>query len=429
MRRLGGWGAALVVALTVVLLAGFLYVLVLYPSAPLYRVLRSIGICKGAVRPPLPQHEIELASQLPHELAPNEEVRARGRLKLIASLGDVDYYQQRWSALGKVLEREKVAPMVPFYRNPMASLPSITSPLSSSYIPGNIIRQVPPADPNTPIALAPPRQLGFVSAHVAGGPLAAVVEGRQDWSFPPSTLVIRYGSRDTADEVRRVLVERLHLCTARLAIYGGGKGVLAWVVGLRPEGKENLIEWTGVFLLEAPEWQPKLVADSDSMNRGQFDLAGQNLDGSSVYLYSSVDGGMPYEKDDAIWRDEVEALIWRLDTHSHALHLVCRSESINLTTHYLIASPDGTFLALGADHFMGLTCNVLTQCPVQVVDCRDGSVHSVTWRAHGNYIHSPMAWSADVPGRLYFIDLSENVWQLDIDLSQEGPEDADQSQQ
>lgn len=389
MRRSDLHMLALIAGLIIVVVAGLLYGLVWRPHS---RESASMGV---------PNKD---------DLHLYHGVHARGRLKLIAGLGELNYYQ-RWPALGELLEREKVAPMAPFY-----SLGYETN------VPGNVIRQVPPPGPDTPIVLTLPPQLGFVSDRVAGAQLAAAVEGQQDWAFPSCTLVIRYGSRDTADEVRRVLVERLYTGKARLVIYRGGKGVLAWVVGERPEEKVSLMDWTGLFLVEAPAWKPELLADSDSVNREQFDLVGQNLDGSSVYLYSSVYGGIPYEKDGIIQADEVEALIWRLDTYSHTLQLVCRSESINLATDYLIPSPDGTFLALGSDHFKGLTHNVPTQRPVQVVDCRDGSVYSVTWRDHGNYIHSPIAWSADVPGRLYFIDLSDNLWQLDLDLSQEPPE-------
>lgn len=364
MRRLGNWGAPLLVGVIMLLLAVVWW-----------------GDRRDSMLIP-----------------PNEEVRAAGHLRLLAKLGRDDRREQ----LGELLEREKVAPVASFFR-----------PLW----PQQIVAQQPAERATTPILPTPDYpgnkwealqlmrygRADEVSEHVAGGKLAATVSSNTTTRFSPCLLTIKYGRRSSAKTIQRTLVERLSLQSHKtgLVVYGGGQGLLVSISGYLPDSSDPPgygEDFAAVYLAEAPEWKPELLVGSEQLGGFSY-MAGVTVDGSSVFIMDLQDGSRR---------------IWEVDTASHNMHLVTRDPSLRMSA--VIPSPDGTFLAGGAAM---QTIGSYAARPIQLVDCRSGSVRTLTWRDHGSYSDTALAWSADVPGRLYFLDLFWNLWQLDIDLSQE----------
>jgi len=313
---------------------------------------------------------------------PHEEVRARGRLKLIAKARD--FSREEWPRrLGELLERANVAPVARLRVNFLA--------------PDQITAQVPPQGLSTPTP--PPTGL-----FVAGGELAAGVSCPKALSYPPCILIIKHSSGGSERRIERRLVEGFDLHWAELVIYGNGEGLLVFISGWLPGG-----EWyTAIYIAEAPGWELRLLLDNEGTGADQYTVGiGATVDGGTVYLSNFYGNGG----------------LWRVDTKSHSIQVISRDPSVR--GHYLLPSPDAAFVCVGWTPHL-LAPGLLTQRPLQLVDCRDGSTHTLTWRSYGSYVDAIMAWSADVPGRLYFIDLLDNLWQLDIDLSQDAPESVEQ---
>ncbi len=325
----------------------------------------------------------------------NEEVRARGRLKLIGRVSGLRS-EQFQRVVADLLKREKVTRSSSLYR----------------HLPNRLTVQVPPIGPMTPIIPRPPalrpfnvedleRSLEQVHADVTGGSLAAAVTGRSDPSFSPCRLTIKYGPRGSAQTIQVTLVERISLRRAQLVMYGGDGGLLVLVHGKLPDSSvpaEYGEHFAAVYSLEAPQWEPVVLMDTEQLGKRPW-VAGTTVDGGSVFI--------------TVGRRS----LWRVDTEAHSIQQIIRGA--RYVPGVLIPSPDDVFLAGGADL---TTFGSKETAGMWLVDCRDGSVHNLTWRDHGSYSDSPLAWSADVPGCLYFHAFGGNIWQLDIDLSQEGPD-------
>ncbi len=331
---------------------------------------------------------------------PNEEVRARGRLEVLAK-GNVHRESGR-RLIGDVLKREDLAP--------------VTSSNAYLRLYGHTTA-VPQRSANTPDVPARPYPLAYAGhedddlsddlSRVAGGPVAAAVYGKRDWSFGPCVLLIRYGSRTSARTIRHQLIDRFCLSAARLVVCKGGKGLLICVDGDLPEDDPTQ-EYRGkrfnaVYTAEHPNWEPRLLLGTEALGEwGGY--IGQTVDAGSVYFLSDTVSG-PYQ----------DALL-RVDTQRNDVHVISRDPLIS--GNYLIPSPDGGFLAIGWIPWYG---SGLTQRPIRLIDSADGSVHTLTWRDHGSYADCPLAWSAHVAGRIYFVTVGGKLFQLDIDLSAPGP--------
>ena len=187
-------------------------------------------------------------------------------------------------------------------------------------------------------------------------------------------------------------------------MYGGDGGLLVLVHGTLPDSSvpaEYGEPFAAVYYLEAPQWEPVVLMDTEQLGERPV-VAGTTVDGGSVFI--------------TVRRRN----LWRADTEAHSIQQII--SGARYVPGVLIPSPDGVFLAGGA----ALTTfgNFENTAGMWLVNCRDGSVHNLTWRDHGSYSDSPLAWSADVPGRLYFHAFDGNIWQLDVDLSQPGPDSA-----
>ncbi len=328
---------------------------------------------------------------------PNEEVQARGHLKIVVANADL-WKEKGRQVIGDLLERENVAPV--------ASL----IPYVGAY---GFATVVPQRSARTPDIPDPPAELEYTeredveASRVAGGPVAAAIYGKRDWSFAPCILLIKYGARTSARTIRHQLIDRFCLSAARLVVCKGGKELLICVDGDLPEDDPTQ-EYRGkrfnaVYTAEHPNWEPRLLLGTEALGEwGGY--MGQTVDAGSVYFLSDTVSG-PYQ----------DALL-RVDTHRNEVHVISRDPLIS--GNYLIPSPDGAFLALGWLPWYG---SGLTQRPIRLIDSADGSVHTLTWRDHGSYADCPLAWSADVPGRIYFVTVGGKLFQLDIDLTAPGP--------
>ena len=333
-----------------------------------------------------------------------ENLQARGQLQLVAHLGSPcgDARPDSWELFKQRLAEQlkgKVAPVASGYE---------------FFIPDEFTQQIPPKEPDTPSRPDPPAELGQLTeaelehcGSVAGGPLAAAVYGTSNGS-DPCILMINYRTHGTVATLRRPLVDRAHLLGGWPVICKDGQG-LAAKIDIKTPGSESSQSRDYLFLVEAPEWQPKLVLDSKTLGRN-FRWAASTADRSSIYLEDEDVPGM-------------QRIIRRLTTDNATVEMVFQGRIYGGA--YFIPSPDESFLATGnmllGTRFVGKG--------VTVVDCVKGLAQEVTWEKQVTYCHTAMGWSADVPGRLYFVDLRGDLWQLDIDLSQPGPQDADQSQQ
>ena len=81
-----------------------------------------------------------------------------------------------------------------------------------------------------------------------------------------------------------------------------------------------------------------------------------------------------------------------------------------------LPSPDGRFLAEGV--YERRTCYPDSVCQeglLKLIDRRDGSATALNKRTiYGGHAYSAVAWSADVPGRLYFTDERDRLWRVDL---------------
>ena len=79
-----------------------------------------------------------------------------------------------------------------------------------------------------------------------------------------------------------------------------------------------------------------------------------------------------------------------------------------------IPSPDGRLVALSTHLRYQMTVRVWSG--VHVLDTAAGEVKQVTSRKDGRAADDAVAWSADHPGRLFFVDNRGTLWQLDLNI-------------
>jgi len=165
-----------------------------------------------------------------------------------------------------------------------------------------------------------------------------------------------------------------------------------------------------VYLATAPDWTPKVVMSSSTRSRSgewgpPFGIEGASVDGKSVYV------GIPRRDDFDLCQQ-----LWRIDTDSRSLQFVWRGDGTYW--HTLIPSPNGDYLATAYPYYY-LGRGGRAGESLRVIDVHSGLQYTVVWQRHGVYSFSALGWSADVPNRLYFLDvIGERLWQLDIDLAQ-----------
>ena len=350
-------------------------------------------------------------------------------LTLLAELMDLSV-EERQKRIGQILLREKVAPVARFY---------------SPDGPDAIYHQIPALGPDTPIIPPPPvhwtehYELGGAGAQyhnrrstARGGQLAAALYGWYDHDIP-TDLLIRYGKRGEEDKFRFQLASAFSLNSeCGLVIYGDGDGLLVFMVGCGPPFREardveHAPTWEArVYLCEAPDWRPLMLYRMVNAERGVWGtIAGQTIDGSSVWICLSISSSDAIP-DQVLFgtEEEAEALrgtysteiipdqLLEVDTSTGAWTQVAIARSL---PHLYIPSPDGRFLAEGCYIRWEIYPDDPIYRSVELIDCSDGTVTSLkAGPYYEGYVPSAVAWSADVPGRLYFTDEQDRLWRVDL---------------
>ncbi len=334
---------------------------------------------------------------------PNDaELHAWGRLQLIGEVGFA-HGSDKWPQLLTLLGKRELAPVG-----------------SGWWYPGprELVRPRPPRGATTPSVPPPPPELewtdgrDYQSLEVSGGPVAAVVYGKLDLSFAPCFLAIAYRTGNEVEIVYQKLIDRFYPTHSGLIVCRGGDGLVIYVMGLLPTDERELSNFgkciDAVYIATAPNWQPRRLLYLD--NREPFNIRGATPDGQYVFLVGSAK---------YVTTQQLHTL-WRIDTDREAVEVIGRSTALHNCG--VIPSPDGTYLATT---YQVPKWGPSQHHPLRVVDCLDGSVYIVTWRDpnDGYYIDTALAWSAEVPGRLYFLEvISGRIWQLDLDIEQVPPE-------
>jgi len=275
------------------------------------------------------------------------------------------------------------------------------------------------AEPGSPTLARPAYPPGYSDLHMgddfADGTVAATVYGYTQHA--PAAVPCLLAINDGTATVYRQLVCELDLSDSWIVPYNRGRGLLVFVDGTVPLSRDwrDLEVWQGLFMLEAPEWAPRLVTDSESLGlNNMVSLVGQSADGSKIWLY----GGYVYRKHANAAPYASGGQLWVYDAIADTTELVCSTHSAGRVpargpkhVAYVIPSPDEDMLALVYPHpFPPYS----PRLPVRVVDCGSGTMHTLTSQLGMRYEHRPLGWSATVPRRLYFIDLDHDVWRLDI---------------
>jgi len=269
----------------------------------------------------------------------------------------------------------------------------------------------PPAA-GSPILRLPELPPGYSNMHAgdsyADGTIAATVYGYtpEAAASVPCILAIN----DGVATGHTGLVSELNLNFSWIVPYNQGQGLLVFVDGSVPLSRDwrDLEGWQGLFVLEAPQWIPRLVADSKSLGLNNLvSLIGQSADGSRVWLF----GGW-FQREH---KTASGVQLWVYDAIADTTDLVCDMDSDDVHIEYVIPSPDGKLIALGSRFFVVPFSSASNRRnPLRVVDCRTNAMHTLTRSGRWMYLHQPVGWSAAVPRRLYFTDLERNVWRLDI---------------
>jgi len=293
----------------------------------------------------------------------------------------LDEWVDRAVRLAELLRREGVAP---------AGTRSQAWPWSEE------LAQPPAAgSPILPLPEPPP---GYGNLHeddsYADGTVAATVYGYTGDAPAPVPCVLAIN--DGVATVYTDLVSELRLIFHSWIVpYNQGQGLLVFVRGKVPLSGDwsDSEEWRGLFDLEAPEWEPKLVTDSKRLGSNAWlDLVGQSADGSKVWLYGryargSAGGGQ----------------VWVYDAIAGTTDLVCNTGYT--IVQGVILSPDEKLLALISAPPKPFS---IQRTALRVIDLRANIMHTLVG------LLDPVGWSATVPRRLYFIDLDHDVWRLDI---------------
>ena len=355
-------------------------------------------------------------------------------LTLLAELRDLSV-EERQKRIGQILLREKVAPVARFY---------------SSDGPDAIYHQIPALGPDTPPVPSPPKHwtnelrkrwedYGW-RAEARAGRLSAALYGWYGCTDKdPVELLVRYGKRGEEAQLRFELASTFSLnYESGLVIYGDGDGLLVLMVGDGPPYRETPrgpVDYTStwevrIYLCEAPDWRPRILYRMVNAERDLYGsrIAGQTIDGSSVWILVRGKPSDPIP-DQVLFgtKEEAEALrgtysteiipdqLLEVDTSTGAWTELATARRL---PHRFIPSPAGRFLAAGGGYSKPHV-NYLDfpyDEHITLIDRGDGTVTSLRegrW-SPGRYVPSAVAWSADVPGRLYFTDEQDRLWRVDL---------------
>lgn len=353
-------------------------------------------------------HEVPTDWVLP---APTSAMRARGEVKLLVDVGHLTDPEERLRVIGERLLQENVAPV--------GRLPLLWF---KWLVPEQIVVKPPEVGPNVPSLPEPPPELAFAGKwatpgydqpyqlQVTGDNIAAIVYNFH-WEQGPCFLMVNCGVRGQEITFKYQLADNVVIMGGSMIWYADGRGLLVHIGGQRIEGGEDApvtssyLNW--VYVCEAPQWKPELVFDSVHVTGGWLavtSVVGQSADGGSVYLRAPV---LPYSGN--------TIRLYRIDTASKSVTEIATLCVDKQELWSVLPAPDGRFLAMQS--FGAPSDDSPNLSPLRLIDCRDGSVHAITWRdGPGWYYDSAVAWSAKTPGRLYFIESSQRLWRLDLDI-------------
>jgi len=166
-------------------------------------------------------------------------------------------------------------------------------------------------------------------------------------------------------------------------------------------GKPGRTGYSRLFRLRPPLWMPEVVADSAELG-GDIRIAGQNASGNRAWL--TIHREAPRGPQGTTY---VTTELATCDVDSGDVSVVADIGVIDVGP--LVPSPDGDLIALCPRELM--SCLEESPLPVYVLDVGTGSTQVVV-RGRGSAY--PVAWSASVPRRLYFVHRDEELWQIDL---------------
>jgi hypothetical protein len=338
--------------------------------------------------------------------APPESIEAKGVLTLRAELPSSVVppqterdYQKTETAVESVLAAAGAAPIsgVNFRRSVIPLGDQLLAPLwrATADTPG-----IPPP----PEGLAECVEGGWWLSLRACGMGAAVYAP----CHPPGgrcSLFVDVRRDDEQRPLQRELADDLHRVHGSLVPFDDGRGLLVDLCGYTGE-LDGLRYAYRLYVCRAPDWQPDMI-HSWASPPWEFPghLEGVTPQGDTAFL---------------IRREGSEAAgttlsLLRLEVTHGMLSRVARDIELAGVVG-LIPSPHGHFLA--AQRACEFDISSPEENPLLVIDVASGTTHPVTDRdSPGFYFDTALAWSASVPGRLFFADSDARVWQLDLELA------------
>lgn len=320
-----------------------------------------------------------------------EPVEAAGHLVLLQRASGDRAADQRMIA--RVLEEVNAAPVAAVAQDSWWSSPSFLSELA------------PDAD-TPPLPPAPTTVTRYGTIHgleyrLRMGSVALRVSGSfapTDAPLDPVVLTVNYHTGRRTTQLTRIIMEKGSPDLIDGAAYAHGMGVLIILSGRYGAFANGSAGRMFVYRAQEPLWIPLLVFRSPP-EASEVLKVGQTADGTVVYV--SGRGDMFPQR------------LWQISNTLKTVREVILRGSLEATS--VIPSPQADLLAVGSSSLAGRGVKV----PLQIVTLNDGRVYRATSRRGGDYIDTAVAWSADVPNRIYFTDVFLNLYMLDLDLGAE----------
>ncbi len=267
-------------------------------------------------------------------------------------------------------------------------------------VPDELLAQVPPVTSDTPPLPRLPRQVSERGlrpvATIRGGSLAAVVYAHS-FQSKPCILVMETTSNGTPATYKHVLQYECQIAEAHLWVTDKGRGLVVWYRYTTPANSESLV--TRIYVLHYPTWEPEAVVtvDGEPLPEPLWPLS-HTIDASVIYFRTR----------NALFQlRPKEAYLSQIGT--------IKLPSVPL---YAIAAPDLRFLAISFRFPLFVSPKgIRTRLPLWIYDTQQKKSYTIVTRPKGQLLARALAWSRKLPHTLFFLELDDTVWQLDVDLA------------